>query len=521
MCSLSILLDFLMLIDQSPARTRLRRKIGPLLMAGFDGFTPTPHLERLPRVWPLGGVILFRPNFGDCCQLAGLTARLQALAASVASMPLMIAIDQEGGMVARIETGITPLPSAMALREAGSLDDCETLTRMVNEELLALGINVNFAPVLDVNNNPANPVIGVRAFGETVEDVCDFGLAALRGIRAAGVLATIKHFPGHGDTEVDSHLGLPKVAHDRARLDAIELAPFRAAIAAGAQAVMSAHVVFPAIETDPDRPSTLSSAVLTGLLRGELGFDGVVFTDCLEMAAIADGVGVVEGALAAFKAGADVLLVSHREDRQLAVLEALLAAVESGEITEARLDQSLRRIERIRQGLPARAGEIAAIAAPERLALAEAVQRRGVRVEGDLQSLDLAQPTLVIEIAPRTRTEIDELQGKGGTLAALLQEAGCPVEVAYLPLAPDAQSIAALGVRAAQFSQCLLVTYNAVLWPQQQALLSALPANRLWHVAGRLPYDLAGSPARLGRLTAFANTVSALQALLSILIVRK
>lgn len=239
------------------------------------------------------------------------------------------------------------------------------------------------------------------------------------------------------------------------------------------------------------------------------------------MAAIADGVGVVEGALAAFKAGADVLLVSHREDRQLAVLEALLAAVESGEITEARLDQSLRRIERIRQGLPARAGEIAAIAAPERLALAEAVQRRGVRVEGDLRSLDVAQPTLVIEIAPRTRTEIDELQDKGGTLAALLQEAGCPVEVAYLPLAPDAQSIAALGVRAAQFSQCLLVTYNAVLWPQQQALLSALPANRLWHVAGRLPYDLVGSPARLGRLTAFANTVSALQALLSILIVRK
>jgi len=516
-CSLSILLDFLMLIDQSPARTRLRRKIGPLLMAGFDGFTPTPHLERLIRDWHLGGVILFRRNISDCCQIAGLTGRLQALAASVASMPLMIAIDQEGGMVARIETGITPLPSAMALREAGSLDDCETLTRMVNEELLALGINVNFAPVLDVNNNPANPVIGVRAFGETVEDVCDFGLAALRGIRAAGVLATIKHFPGHGDTGVDSHLGLPKVAHDRARLDAVELAPFRAAIAAGAQAVMSAHVVFPAIEADPDRPSTLSPAVLTGLLRGELGFDGVVFTDCLEMAAIADGVGVVEGALAAFKAGADVLLVSHREDRQLAVLEALLAAVESGEITESRLDASLQRLARVRQCLAAGTGDMALLAAPERLALAQRVQARGVRTLGVVQALDPAKTTLVIEIAPGSRSEIDELQAQGATLAALLAQRACQVESVHLPLNPDAATVAAICTQAANAPQCVLVTYNATLWPQQQALLAGLPADRLWHVAGRLPYDLDASPACMGRMTAFANTPSALLALLSIL----
>jgi beta-N-acetylhexosaminidase len=510
-----------MLTDQSLTRTRLRHKIGPLLMAGFDGITPTPHLEQLIRDWHLGGVILFRRNISDCCQIAGLTGHLQALAASVASMPLLLAIDQEGGMVARIETGITPLPSAMSLREAGSVTDCEALTRIANEELLALGINVNFAPVLDVNNNPGNPVIGVRAFGETVPDVCDYGLAALRGIQAAGVLATIKHFPGHGDTAVDSHLGLPVVPHDRARLDKVELAPFRAAIAAGAAAVMSAHVVFPAIEADPGCPSTLSSAVLTGLLRGELGFDGLVFTDCLEMAAIADGVGVVEGALAAFRAGADILLVSHREDRQLAVLEALLAAVESGEISEARLDESLLRIERARSSLPARAGQLQAIASPERIAFAQHVQARGIRVSGEVTPLDRSLPVLVIEHAPRTRTEIDELQGRGATLAAQLAAEGYQVEAVYLPLAPDAETMVSLCARAADSPQCVLVSYNAVLWPQQQALLNDLPTNRLWHVAGRLPYDLDASPARMGRLTAFANTASAMQAVLSILIGRK
>lgn len=315
---------------QSTFLLSLRQKIGQLLMVGFDGPIPNAHVERLIREYQTGGVILFRRNIENPAQIGLLNRQLQAINAEQSSIPLFIAVDQEGGVVARIEEGVTPLPSALAFQAAGSVADCEALTQIANAELQVLGFNVNFAPVLDVNNNRRNPVIGVRAYGETVAQVCEYGLAAQRGIQAAGIAATAKHFPGHGDTDVDSHLGLPRVGHDRARLDAVELAPFRAAIAAGVDAIMSAHVVFPAFEPDPDTPSTLSHAVLTDLLRGELGFDGVVFTDCLEMAAIAAGVGVVEGAVRAFKAGADVLLVSHREDRQVGVIEALLAAVARG-----------------------------------------------------------------------------------------------------------------------------------------------------------------------------------------------
>ena len=217
----------------------LRRKIGQLLMAGFDGLEPDAQIERLIRNHHLGGVILFRRNIAHPDQIAALNRSLQRINAEQADIPLLIAVDQEGGVVARVEDGVTPLPSALAFRATGSVADCEALTRVANEELRLLGFNVNFAPVLDVNNNRYNPVIGVRAYGETAAEVCEYGLAALRGIQAAGIAATAKHFPGHGDTDVDSHLGLPRVPHDRARLDAVELAPFRAAIAAGVDFIVS------------------------------------------------------------------------------------------------------------------------------------------------------------------------------------------------------------------------------------------------------------------------------------------
>jgi beta-N-acetylhexosaminidase len=196
----------------------LKQKIGQLLMVGFDGLTPNAHIEYMLRERQVGGVILFRRNVDQPAQIAALTRRLQEINAEHSNVPLMISIDQEGGMVARIENGVTPLPSALAFRAAGSVADCETLTRYANEELRLLGFTVNFVPDVDVNNNRRNPVIGVRAFGETVEEVTTWSLAALRGVQAAGMISAAKHFPGHGDTDVDSHLGLPRVPHDRARL---------------------------------------------------------------------------------------------------------------------------------------------------------------------------------------------------------------------------------------------------------------------------------------------------------------
>ncbi|GHD68650.1 beta-N-acetylhexosaminidase [Jeongeupia chitinilytica] len=499
----------------------VQQQIGQLLMAGFDGFVPSQGIERLIRARGIGGVILFRRNVESPVQVAALCRRLQQINAEVSEVPLLIGIDQEGGMVMRIEDGMTPLPSALAYQAAGSVDDCRELTRIGNAELAALGININFAPVLDVNNNPANPVIGVRAFGEDVDTVCRYGLAALDGIRAAGLAATVKHFPGHGDTDTDSHLGVPRVGHDRARLDAVELAPFRAAIAAGVDAVMSSHVAFPAVESDPDLPSTRSHSVLTGLLRAQLGFDGVVITDCLEMDAIAKGPGgTVGGAVDAFRAGADVLIISHREDRQQGFLDAMHAAVDAGDIDPARIGASVARILALKRRLPdwrtLPADPVPALRGESGLALARQVQKRAVRRHGS--GIDPRKPVLLLTFEVRTRTEIDEVAlGKAAlvrdTLATPLQAAGVRVEELALPLAPDAAEAAAALALVAGAAQIVCVSYNAVLQPAQRALIAALPPDRLWLVAGRLPYDVDLVPHAAGRLAAFGNRPAMLVAI--------
>lgn len=509
------------------AALTLSQKIGQLLMVGFDGLAPDHHIESLLQHEQVGGVILFRRNVENPAQLAALTRALQSRNALSSSLPLLIGIDQEGGMVARLETGLTPLPSAQAFALAGSAADCFELTRIANAELLQAGVNVNFAPVLDVNNNPRNPVIGVRAFGNTVATVCEYGLAAMAGVNAGGVVPVVKHFPGHGDTEVDSHLGLPVVNHERARLDEVELAPFRAALAAGAPAVMSAHVVFPAIEPDRDTPSTCSHAVLTGLLRQEMGFDGVVFTDCLEMDAIAAGMGVVAGALAAFRAGADVLLVSHRLDRQRAVHAALLQAVLAGDISEARIDQSVARILALKaryrmqdwanQPIPLPAS----LATAETLARSAAIHAGALRWEGIPEPLDASLPTLVLQCEIRQRTEMDETESREGTLAAQLHTAGVPVRAMYLPLAPGDADLAEVLRLARDFGQIIVVSYNAMLQPRQQRLLDQLAseaAGRTWLVAGRISGDLACWPMLRGRLTCFSSRPAALRAVAAALL---
>ncbi|GAB7128850.1 beta-N-acetylhexosaminidase [Silvimonas sp. JCM 19000] len=502
------------------AHLSLKQKIGQLLMVGFDGLRANAHIETLLREHHVGGVILFRRNVDTPVQVAALNRELQQINAEHSNIPLLIGVDQEGGMVARVEEGVTPLPSAMAFRAAGSVDACETLTRYANAELHALGFNINFAPDLDVNNNLRNPVIGVRAFGDNPGDVIEYGMAALRGIQAAGMAATAKHFPGHGDTDVDSHLGLPRVPHDRARLDAIELAPFRAAIAAGVDTFMSSHVVFPAFEADADTPATMSHAVLTGLLRQQLGFDGVVFTDCMEMDAIAKGVGTVAGAVAAFKAGADIVLVSHTQALQQGALALLERAVLSGEISEARIDQSVARVLALKSRRAMAQwqqlnGEMLPLQLrqPAALALSEQVHAQAVTLEGPCAPLQPALSVFLITLEVRTRSEIDEVARRDDTLAAPLRALGYTVEEVRLPASPEIVDLERVQRLAETAAQVVCVSYNAVLNPAQQRLIALLPRQRLWLVAGRLPYDLDLAPGAAGRMTAYANRPAALSAI--------
>lgn len=326
----------------------LEQLAGQLLWCGWggdpqaDGPSYDAHARRLVEEIGVGGVVLFDRNLRAPEQIAELTETLRAHAAE----PLLIGIDQEGGRVNRLPLPGLTFSGNMALGALNDLDCTRAVARAIGEQLAALGVDVDFAPSLDVNNNPRNPIIGVRSFGEEAEHVARHGIASVRGFLEAGILPVVKHFPGHGDTSADSHLELPVQPADRARLDAVELLPFRAAFRAGAPAVMTTHIRFPAL--DPDLPATLSRPILTGMLRQELGFDGLVVTDCLEMRGIADHWGPEEAAILALEAGADMLLVCHTLETQLRMRDAIVAAVRSGRLPEERLRDAHRRLDAAR-----------------------------------------------------------------------------------------------------------------------------------------------------------------------------
>lgn len=326
----------------------LQKKVGRLLIAGFKGKTMSEEIKHLIHTYHIGGIILFGRNIGTPEEILALTNSLQAEAKKAGyETPLLICIDQENGVVRRLGEGTTIIPGAMLLGATYDPTNARKAGYMTGKELKALGINWNLAPVVDINNNPQNPVIGVRSFGEKPDDVAEMAKNSMLGMQEAGVMTTLKHFPGHGDTSVDSHLDLPVIDHDLKRLHEVELVPFKECMAAGADAIMSAHVYFPALEKRENVPATLSHSVITGLLREELGFDGVITTDCMEMDAIAKRIGTVEGCVQAVEAGVDFVMVSHLHDLQEQAVIRLAEAVESGRIPEQQIDASIERIEKL------------------------------------------------------------------------------------------------------------------------------------------------------------------------------
>ncbi|HBT16186.1 MAG TPA: glycoside hydrolase, partial [Firmicutes bacterium] len=255
----------------------LEEKVGQLLLIGFEGRRPNREVAEFIKEGKVGGVVLLSRNAEEAGEAADLICVLQKLAtAGSHALPLFIAVDQEGGSVVRLTEGVTVFPSNMALGATGCSDYALLAAEAVGGELASLGVNMNFAPVLDVNNNPRNPVIGIRSFGEDPELVAEFGKMAIKGYQNRGVATVAKHFPGHGDTAFDSHLTMPRVPYTMERLFQLELVPFQAAIACGVDCIMTAHLAFPAIEANPGLPATLSETVLTGLLRQKMGFDGLI-----------------------------------------------------------------------------------------------------------------------------------------------------------------------------------------------------------------------------------------------------
>ncbi|OPA81309.1 beta-N-acetylhexosaminidase [Paenibacillus selenitireducens] len=481
----------------------LEEKIGQMLICGFDGLTPNDHIQQLIEKHHIGGVIYFSRNYANVKQIADLSYELQQMNAASSQVPLFVSIDQEGGMVARIDNDeVTLVPGNMSIGASRDDELAYEAAVICAKELRQMGINVNFAPSLDINNNPKNPVIGVRSYGENADLVSELGIATIEGYQSSDLAATAKHFPGHGDTAVDSHYGLASVPHNQARLMKLELAPFIRAIQAGVDMIMTAHVMFPAFEPE-QIPATLSRRVLHDLLRVQLAYEGIIITDCLEMHAISKEFGVAEGAVKAVEGGADIVLVSHTLQEQVAAIEALIGAVRSGRIQEEQIDVSVKRILALKHKrhvgeYEQLTGSVAEqFGTAERKDLIRQLTEKSITLVKDEQQLplNLSEPTLVIWPEVRHHTQVDEPIVQAYTLGPALAELGANVKEFRIATHPTEEDIQSAIQLAAQYKQVVVVTYNAVseLHEGQVEIVRQIAARNdvaLVVASTRNPYDL-------------------------------
>ncbi len=460
-----------------------------LLMIDLSGPSLTPDERAFLSEHPVGGVCLFARNIEDRFQVAELTSELRSLCGDA----LLVATDQEGGGVVRALDVPYP-PSAMAL---GAVDD-PALTEKVGAAtargLRAQGINLNFAPVADVNSNPRNPVIADRAFGESPAHVARHVAAFVRGTQAAGVAACAKHFPGHGDTETDSHLGLPILEADLERLEELEFVPFRAALAADVAAVMTAHIVLP--QLGAHYPATLSKDVLTGLLRDRLGFDGVVFTDALNMRAIADRYTPTDAVLGALAAGADMPvhvgpLLEHRE-----VVLRLQRVLDEGRLEPDAVVKSLARVAALVRRYPAQVNPDAAWAEGDAALLQEAAGRSVVQIG----KLDIKLPlTLVAAAQVRASAASQTTVSPAETLREVLDQAGLPAELLSYTRASVGEAQAGLleRISRAPGTVVFVSTARTRMGAEERAFAQAVAraARSFVHLALWNPYNVSDLPA--------------------------
>lgn len=483
----------------------VKHKIGQLVMSQPGrGALPGEQVRRQLEEWGFGSWII-QDRGGAAVGVADYTNRMQSWAArSAAGVPLLIGADLENGAEQQVPDA-TPLPYPMGLGATRDVDASALSGVITGREAAAMGINWNFMPVADVNTNPANPVIGVRSFGEDPDLVAEHVTAYTVAQQEQGVLASAKHFPGHGDTAVDSHLGLPTVTYDRDTLEKVHLAPFQRAIDAGLDSIMTSHVVVEAV--DPDHPATLSREVLTGLLRERMGFDGLILTDGMGMRAISEHWGTGQAAVMAVRAGADVILAG---DTAEVTAQALHDAVRAGVLTEERIDESVLRVLRTKCDYGLFAGHRvdpsvadAVVGSSAHRAAATRIARDGitlVRNDGDL--LPLPEGTVASVVGPEQADE----------LAAALTERGVPSTSVETSQRPEADAIAHAVEQAEAADVVVAATYTYSDLPaEQQELVDALIATGKPVVAVSLgiPYDLAGAEQARAAIASYALNVNA------------
>ncbi|HNV73151.1 MAG TPA: glycoside hydrolase family 3 N-terminal domain-containing protein [Gemmatimonadaceae bacterium] len=497
-------------VDRTLASLSLRERAGQMVMVWVLGDYTNADDSTFAEVrrWivndGIGGVSM---SLGTPIEVA---AKLEAFQ-KLARVPLLASSDLEPAL-GRLEGavfshylmesgGATVFPTAMAIAATGRDQDAYDVGQIIGREARAVGIHVNFAPTVDVNNNPQNPVINTRSFGEDAARVARLSALFVQGSQAAGTMATAKHFPGHGDTDVDSHAGLPVVSADWARFRQVELVPFRAAIDAGAALVMSAHIALPALEGDSTTPATLAPRIMTGLLRDSLGFRGVAITDALTMDGVGKGYGVAESTVLAIKAGADILL---KPSDPTGAIDAIVAAVERGELSRERIDASVRRV----LELKARAGVAfnrfvsldslrRIVGAPAHRAAAHDIARRAVTLLRDRGALvpSAGKRTLLIQYMPET-----ELRA-GRAFAASLRSGNPSLRVVKLSPSTAASQLDALAPAIAGAERVVLAAYVRRIEGEGRP---AIPSHIAEWMAGVARADSAAAGQRLV-FVAFGN----------------
>jgi beta-N-acetylhexosaminidase len=477
---------------------KLEEKIGQMLLVGFQGTTAPDYILDWLAAGRIGGVILFARNVESPQQLADLTYACH----TAARRPILISIDQEGGYVARLraQQGFSESPGALALSAAQDGEQySESVSRMLATEMRAVGINWDYAPVLDLSYNADNPTVGTRSFGADKDRVAQLGVAATLGFQSGGVAACAKHFPGLGNTSVDTHEALPTLATALDDLLQNDLLPYRAVVDAGIASIMTTHTIYSTL--DATYPVTLSPVVVNRLLRGELGYQGVVTTDCMEMKAIADNYGPGEAAVLAALGGIDIVLVSHTRSMQEAAYDALLQAAISGRLPQATIDAAVERI----QALKARfaitdAPNVDLIRNEMHQGLTLDAARAGLvtlRANADLLPLPTDQRVLLVEFASYLESSVAGGDSMTSFATYLNDRAGQVQAIALKSDGSDPDAYAQAKQLAAQADILLLATRNAHLLPNQHERARTLmqTAQRTLLLCLRNPYDAGVLPA--------------------------
>lgn len=493
----------------------LKQMLGQKLEYGFHGTEMTEAFKNLIREYKIGNVIIFRRNVESAAQLRRLCAEIRDFILQETGYPPFIIIDEEGGMVSRLPRNAVNVPGAMAVAATGDPENARRASEITIRQLQGLGVNFNMAPVLDVNSNPDNPVIGVRSYGDVSEKVAAFGCASIAPYQNSGVHCCIKHFPGHGDTAVDSHLGLPRVDKTEEELEQLELIPFRRAIEAGAPAVMMSHVLFPHIETE-QVPCTMSRYMVTELLRKKMGFRGLIFTDCMEMLAIRDHYGTPQGVVASIKAGVDIAEISATFELEEQAAWAVNEAAKRGEFDLEELKASVERILEFKRRLFSKPEPNLCNRDEDRQSVLQMSRAAVSQLGGTPFAADA--DTFFCGCADYRVSGVANEDSGAVTFPEFMAKA-FHAKCLVTPKDPTEADIHHAVEQAAPFRQIVVGTCNGHLFRGQLKLVEALAELQkpLAVVALRNPYDLASVPDGLWKLASYDYEEPALHALEGVL----